>query len=76
MEFLTTLPHSLDLVGHLCYEEMKYDKALVRSELRRIQEFQRLSDNFYDSMELIQRMKEVYGLYEEGDEEDELFEET
>lgn len=66
-----TLPRELSLVPYLSKEEIKYDKALVNSELNRVLEFQRLSENSYDATELIFKIKDAYDLYENEDEEDE-----
>ena len=66
-----TLPRDLSLVPFLSEEEKKYDKALVKSELNRVLEFQRLAENSYDSTELIFKMKEAYNLYETEEEDDE-----
>lgn len=64
-----TLPRNLSLVPYLSKEEMKYDKALVKNELSRVLEFQRLAENSYDSTELIFKIKDAYGLYETEDKE-------
>ena len=66
-----TLPRDLELVPFLSEEEMKYDKALVKNELNRVLEFQRLAENSYDSTELIFKIKDAYNLYETEDGEDE-----
>lgn len=64
-----TLPRNLSLVPYLSKEEIKYDKALVKNELSRVLEFQRLAENSYDSTELIFKIKDAYDLYETEDKE-------
>ncbi len=66
-----TLPRDLSLVPYLSKEEIKYDKALVKNELNRVLEFQRLAENSYDSTELIFNIKDTYDLYETEEEQDE-----
>lgn len=66
-----TLPRDLELVPYLSQEEFKYDSSLVKNELNRMEEFQRLSENSYDSFEFIWKLKETYNLYQEEEEEDE-----
>lgn len=68
-----TLPRDLELVPYLSEEELKYDRSLVKNELNRIEEFHRLSENSYDSLEFIWKMKEAYGLYQEEEDELEVF---
>ena len=67
-----TLPHDIDLVPSLSLEEMLYDKSLVKNELKRMEEFQRIADNPYDSMDIIRKIKDVYQLYEEDNENGEF----
>lgn len=67
-----TMPHDIDVVPSLSGEEIKYDLSLVKSELRRMTEFQRIADNAYASNETIRRIKEVYQLYDEEVEKDGL----
>ncbi len=64
-----TLPRNLSLVPYLSKEQMKYDKALVKNELSRVLEFQRLAENSYDATELIFKIKDAYDLYETEDKE-------
>lgn len=68
-----TLPHDIDVVSSLSTAERLYDQALVKSELARVLEFQRLADNSYESYELVQRIKDAYQMY--GEVKDEYFEE-
>ena len=68
-----TLPHDLDVVSSLSHEEMIYDHALVRTELSRMEEFQRLADNSYEALNVIQKIKEAYQMY--GESEDGQYEE-
>ena len=67
-----TLPHDIDLVPSLSLEEMLYDKSLVKNELKRMEEFQRIADNPYDSMDIIRKIKDAYQLYEEDNENGEF----
>lgn len=62
-----TLPRDLALVPYLSQEEIKYDKSLVRNELNRVLEFQKLAENSYDSTEMIFQIKDAYNLYEAED---------
>ena len=52
---------------------MIYDHALVRTELSRMEEFQRLADNSYEALNVIQKIKEAYQMY--GESEDGQYEE-
>ena len=65
-----TLPRELDMVSFLNEKELKYDKSLVQRELQRIEDFRKLADNSYESMDQILNIRETYQLYKE-DEEDE-----
>ena len=56
----------------LSLEEMLYDKSLVKNELKRMEEFQRIADNPYDSMDIIRKIKDAYQLYEEDNENGEF----
>lgn len=58
------IPHDLNQVSYLSKEEIQYDYSLVKNELIRVLEFQRLADNSYDSEGIIKQMREAYGLYE------------
>ena len=60
-----TIPHDIEEVSYLSKEEIEFDYSLVKNELIRMQEFQRISDNPYDSMDLYRNIKDAYGLYEE-----------
>ena len=59
-----TLPRRLSEVTSHSKEEIVYDYGLVKNELLRIEEFKRLALNSYDSNELIEEIKDAYGLYE------------
>lgn len=69
-----TLPHNLDIVPSLSKDEIIYDLSLVKTELARVLEFQRLADNSYESLETIQRIKEAYQMYGEDEQFGEEFE--
>ena len=50
---------------------MKYDKSLIQRELQRIEDFRRLADNSYESMDEILAIRDAYQIYEEGEKDDE-----
>lgn len=60
-----TLPRELEKVPFLSEEEIKYDRSLIKNELNRMEEFQRLAENSYDSLQLNLKIRDVYNLYEE-----------
>lgn len=60
-----TLPRQLEKVPFLSEEEIKYDRSLIKNELSRMEEFQRLAENSYDSLQLILKIRDVYNLYQE-----------
>lgn len=63
-----TLPYDLDTAPFLPEESRHYAQSLVKRELDRMQEFQRLADNGYQSFELLQHIKEAYQMYNEEEE--------
>lgn len=67
-----TLPRELEQVPYYSKEQLKYEKVLVKKELKRVEEFRRLSENSYDSLKLIHRIKDAYELYDEEAEEEEV----
>lgn len=62
-----TLPRRLADVKYLTEEEMKYERTLIKNELTRIIEFSRIAENSIDSVNLMMKLKDAYGLYEEED---------
>lgn len=60
-----TLPRPLDSVSGLTEEQARRDLPLVKNELRRIQEFGRLSMNAMNANNLIWDMKETYHITDE-----------
>lgn len=46
---------------------MKYERTLIKNELTRIIEFSRIAENSIDSVNLMMKLKDAYGLYEEED---------
>ncbi|MCR4566936.1 MAG: DEAD/DEAH box helicase family protein [Pseudobutyrivibrio sp.] len=60
-----TLPRDLDLIPFLSPEEIENDISLVKNELKRVLEFQRIADNYVDSIDVIERIREAYQLFEE-----------
>ena len=65
-----TLPRPLDEVSQLTLIEMKKDKSLVKSELKRMIEFKELSLNPYDSDSIINDMIDSYELYDDANNDD------
>ena len=55
-------------------EEYRYDKALVRSELNRVEEFRRLSENSFETLKMVLDIRDAYNLYETEDEEKDGYE--
>ena len=53
------------MVSFLNEKELKYDKSLVQRELQRIEDFRKLADNSYESMDQILNIRETYQLYKE-----------
>ena len=71
-----TLPRKLDEVMLLTEERMKRELSLVKSELKRAEEFARLADNSISASAVLDEICEVYGMLnigfgEYGDEFDE-----
>lgn len=66
-----TLPRELEIVSFLNEKELKYDKSLIQRELQRIEDFRRLADNSYESMDEILAIRDAYQIYEEGEKDDE-----
>ena len=66
-----TLPRKLEIVSFLNEKELKYDKSLIQRELQRIEDFRRLADNSYESMDEILAIRDAYQIYEEGEKDDE-----
>lgn len=62
-----TLPRRLDDVRYLTEDEMKYERTLIKNELTRIREFSRIAENSIDSVNLMMKLKDAYGFYEEKD---------
>ena len=60
-----TLPRCLDDVGD--DSDFGYDLSLIKREIGRMKDFSRLSLNEYESDELINRIEDVYGYINEGE---------
>ncbi|WP_211184422.1 DEAD/DEAH box helicase family protein [Paenibacillus lemnae] len=60
-----TIPRALDEVSSLTHGDMKKDLSLIRNELKRVEEFSRIAMNTMESDQVIQEIKEAYGLNEE-----------
>lgn len=69
-----TLPRDLEMVKCMLPEEYRYDKALVRSELNRVEEFRRLSENSFETLKMVLDIRDAYNLYETEDEEKDGYE--
>ena len=57
-----TLPREIDSVSGNINEELKFDEALIKSEVRRIIEFKKLAINSFESDKLISELQEAYGI--------------
>lgn len=57
-----TLPRNLDEVTHFTKDEIKYDKSMVKNELKRIKEFRKISLNPCDSDLLLGNIQDAYGI--------------
>lgn len=62
-----TLPRKLDNVSLLSDEEKKQDISLVKRELERIIEFSEISENPFEGLGLIKKLKEIYKIKLEVD---------
>lgn len=69
-----TLPRDLEMVKIMSPEEYRYDKALVRSELNRVEEFRRLSENSFETLQMVLDIKDAYNLYETEEEDKDGYE--
>lgn len=59
-----TLPRCLEEARWMSEEEKKADTSLIKKEIQRIQEFARLSENYYDSLDVINEIEDIYNIYE------------
>lgn len=57
-----TLPREIDSVSGNINEELKFDEALIKNEVRRIIEFKKLAINSFESDKLISELQEAYGI--------------
>ncbi len=64
-----TLPRQLDTVSGYIESEIKFDKSLIKSEVKRILEFKSLALNSYESDKLISEIQYAYGISLYCDEE-------
>lgn len=58
-----TLPRELDAARWMNEEEKQVDISLITKELQRLHEFARLSENYYESLDVIQEIEDIYNLY-------------
>lgn len=61
---MVTLPRRLHIIKNLMEDEYHQELSMVRNELKRVEEFKRLSLNPYDSNEIIDKIKDAYDLYD------------
>lgn len=61
---MVTLPRRLHIINNLMEDEYHQELSMVRNELKRVEEFKRLSLNPYDSNEIIDKIKDAYDLYD------------
>ena len=54
-----TLPNDLEEATHFSSEEKEQDIPLIKKELLRVQEFARLSENYYESHKIIKQVNEI-----------------
>lgn len=60
-----TLPRELSDVSSLTADEKSKELSLVRNELSRAAEFTRLADNFVEANEILEDIRELYGITED-----------
>lgn len=60
-----TIPRPLEEVSSLTVEEMNKDLSLIKNELIRAEEFARIAMNSMEADQVIQMIREVYGLQDE-----------
>jgi len=57
-----TLPRSIEAAQHLTDEQAKLELSLIKSEIKRAEEFARISMNKMDAIKLIDSIKEAYSI--------------
>lgn len=57
-----TLPRAIDTAHYLTDDQAKMELSLVRSEIKRAEEFARISMNKMDAIKLIDEIKEAYSI--------------
>ena len=57
-----TLPRRIDTAHYLTDEQAKMELSLVKSEIKRVEEFGRISMNKMDAIKLIDSIKEGYSI--------------
>ena len=67
-----TLPRPLDEAINLTYDEIRCEKSMVRNEVNRMIEFNRLAMSKMESDKLIYELTDTYRLNEDDDTEDEI----
>ena len=67
-----TLPRPLDEAANLTYEEIKCEKSMVRNEVNRMKEFNRLAMSKMEADKLIYDIIDTYKLNEDDNYEDDI----
>ena len=67
-----TLPRPLDEAINLTYDEIKCEKSMVRNEVNRMIEFNRLAMSKMESDKLIYELTDTYRLNEDDNDEEEI----
>ena len=67
-----TLPRPLDVAINLTYDEIKCEKSMVRNEVNRMIEFNRLAMSKMESDKLIYELTDTYRLNEDDNDEEEI----
>lgn len=57
-----TLPRPIDTAHYLTDDQAKMELSLIKSEIKRAEEFARISMNKMDAMKLIDSIKEAYSI--------------
>ena len=57
-----TIPRPIDTAHYLTDDQVKMELSLIKSEIKRAEEFARISMNKMESMKLIDSIKEAYSI--------------
>ncbi|WP_116248525.1 DEAD/DEAH box helicase family protein [Nocardiopsis sp. FIRDI 009] len=58
VDFIVVPPHEADALRH------ETERSMLRSELRRVEEFARLADNEAETLDILRPLRERYGLFD------------